>query len=119
MTTQELIEKIRDCVGHSCCFDCKHYTKNLTSNCENNMLSSAANRLELLEAQFEAMAAERNKAVEDLKEISMLPYGGCHLCSNIHTDVCDNCRRNDTRIAEPNKIGADLWQWRGRMSDNF
>lgn len=67
MTTQELIKKMRDCVGCSCCFDCKHYTKKPTTTCENNMLSSAADRLEQLENQLATVTAERDKAVEFIK----------------------------------------------------
>lgn len=76
---------------------------------KNNQISV----IDSLKQQLATVTAERDKAVEDLKESSILPYGGCHLCSNIHTDVCDNCRRNDTRIAKSNELGADLWQWRG------
>ena len=81
-TTQELIEKMRDCVGCSCCFECKHRTKKPTYTCENNMLSSAADRLEQLENQLATVTAERDKAVEDLKSILSSPNDSysCDYC---------------------------------------
>ncbi|MCM1544791.1 MAG: hypothetical protein NC110_05765 [Ruminococcus sp.] len=113
MTTEELIKKMRECAKHSCCFDCEYISKYGVTVCTDNMLLSAAERLEQLESRLAAVTANRDKAVENLRENSILPYGGCHLCSHIHTDVCSACRRNDVRISKSNEKSTDLWQWRG------
>ena len=61
---------------------------------------------------IEQLVKERDAAVADLKQASKIPYGGCHLCTSIRTEICKECYRSDM-FAEIAKNPTDHWEWRG------
>ena len=62
--------------------------------------------------EHEHTRKERDAAIADLKQASKIPYGGCHLCTSIRTEICKECYRSDM-FAEIAKNPTDHWEWRG------
>lgn len=61
---------------------------------------------------IEQLVKERDAAIADLKQASKIPFGGCHLCKSIRTEICKECYRGDM-FAEIAKNPTDHWEWRG------
>lgn len=80
-------------------------------------VTAAADAIEQLGKDNAVLTKERDAAVADLKQASKIPYGGCHLCTSIRTEICKECYRSDL-FAEIAKNSTDHWEWRGVQEDN-
>ena len=66
--------------------------------------------------EHEHTRKERDAAIADLKQASKIPFGGCHLCTSIGTEICKECYRCDL-FAEIAKNPTDHWEWRGMQDE--
>lgn len=95
-----------------------------------DIMISAADAIEQLVNDYEILAKmyakvnedlcvrtkERDALIADLKQASKIPYGGCHLCKSIRTEICKECYRSDM-FSEIAKNPTDRWEWRGVQNE--
>lgn len=81
-----------------------------------DMLEKAADAIEQLSTKCRQLEKERDALIADLKQASKIPYGGCHLCKSIRTEICKECYRSDM-FSEIAKNPTDRWEWRGVQNE--
>lgn len=79
-----------------------------------------AEKLALTADAIEQLVKERDAAIADLKQASKIPYGGCHLCTSIRTEICKECYRSDmfAEIAKILQIIGNGAECRRTTNDN-
>ena len=107
MDIEKLIKLLRYCATTYTMYDCSKCVRDNNGQCDEELMSQAADALEKLQVKLARVTAERDGAVHDLEEIMF--KGGhnidtCHFCTN---GQCYG--RGGTQCCEP--------KWRGIKED--